>query len=349
MKTATLILAALAPALFAANPALDMAKQQLGKAPKGFTAKAAGVGNAGKAIVREGKIPAANGVGNVKGRFIEVTGGDKDSNHYTLVMLDALAPNDFSGSVRFRIIGGKVMPVAGIAFRAQDAKNYYLLAVKPNDTRLYWTVFEKGKAVQGLRDNAILPAPGGWHDLKFSAKGNALTWSLNGRNQFITYDPKKTPDFRKGQFALWLRSDTKAEFAHLKLLNPAEMLAKRHGDVLRRAVRGDERVLSLQLVARPAPKQAPQILGSLNAAEVGQPAHADCAKAMDLNKNFHGRKNDVATVTLPLRDKNGVIIGAVRVSLRSPVGTENRLDIARATALVKQFQGSIPDSKSLFQ
>ena len=143
MKIATLILAALAPALFAANPALDLSKQKPGKAPKGFTPKAAGVGKAGKAIVREGKIPAANGAGNVKGRLIEVTGGDKDSDHYTLVMLDAMAPNNFSGSVRFRIIGGKVMPVAGIAFRAQDAKNYYLLAVKPKDTRLYWTASER--------------------------------------------------------------------------------------------------------------------------------------------------------------------------------------------------------------
>jgi hypothetical protein len=349
MKITTLILATLAPALFAANPALDLAKQKLGKAPKGFTAKVSGEGKPGKAVVREGEIPSANGAGKVKGRLIEVTGGAAISNHYTLVMLDALAPNDFSGSVRFRITGGKIMPVAGIAFRAQDAKNYYLLAVKPKDTRLYWTAFEKGKAVQGLRDNSILPAPGGWHDLKFSAKGNALTWTLNGRNQFITYDPKKTPDFRKGQFAFWVRSDTKAEFAHLEILNPAEMLAKRHGNVLRRAVRKDARVLSLQLIARPAPKKAPQILGSLNPAEVGRPAHADCAKVMDQNKNFHGRKNDVAIVTLPLRDKNGVVIGAVRVSLRSPVGTEKRRDITRATALVKQFQGSFPDSKSLFQ
>lgn len=349
MKHSFLILFALAIALQAADVSLDLSKQKLGKAPKGFTAKVAGVGKPGKAIVREGQIPALTGAGNVKGRLIEVTGGSTDPNHYTLIMLDAMAPNDFSGSVRFRITGGKIMPVVGIAFRAQDAKNYYLLAVKPKDTRLYWTAFEKGKAVQGLRDNSILAAPGGWHDLKFSAKGNALTWTLNGRNQFITYDPKKTPDFRKGKFALWVRSDTKAEFAHLEILNPAEMLAKRHGDVLRRAARGDARVLSLQLVARPAPAKAPQILGSLNAAEVGQPAHADCAKVMDQNKNFHGRKDNVAVVTLPLRDKNGKIIGAVRVRLRSPVGTEKRRDVTRATVLTKQIQSSFPDSKSLFQ
>ena len=221
--------------------------------------------------------------------------------------------------------------------------------MKPKDTRLYWTVFEKGKAVQGLRDNSILAAPDGWYDLKFSAKANTLTWTLNGRSQFIRYDPKKTPDFRKGRFALWVRSDTRAEFALLELLNPAETLAKQHGKVLRRAVREDALVLSLQLVARPVPDKAPQILGSLDASEVGRPAHADCAKAIDQNKVFHGRKKDKAFVTSPLRDKNGIIIGAVRVRLHSPLSTDKRRDIARAAALTQIIKGSYPDTKSLFQ
>ena len=349
MKTICLILALIGSTLHAANAALDLSKQKLGKAPKGFTAKVTGEGKAGTVVVREGEIPAIIGGGKIKGRFFEVTGGGKNANHYTLIMLDALAPDDFSGSVRFHITGGKILPVAGIAFRAQDEKNYYLLAIKPTDTRLYWSVFEKGEAVKGRRDNAILPAPGGWHDLKFSAKGNALTWTLNGRNQFITYDPKKVPDFRKGRIAFWVRADTRAEFAQFELLNPAEIQAKRHREILRRVARTDPRVLSLQLVARTAPKEALKIIGSLNAAEVGKPAHADCAKAMKENKNFHGRKNDEALVTIPLRDKNGVIIGAVRMHLRSPPGTEKRRDITRATALTKQIQSSFPDSKSLFQ
>ena len=349
MKHSFLILFALAIALQAADVSLDLSKQKLGKAPKGFTAKVAGGGKPGKAIVREGQIPALVGAGKVKGRLIEVTGDNTNPNHLTLVMLDAMAPNDFSASVRFRITAGKIMPVAGIAFRAQDENNYYLLAVKPKDTRLYWTAFEKGKAVQGLRDNSIVAAPGGWHDLKFSAKANTFTWTLNGRSQFIKYDPQKTPDFRKGKFALWVRSDTRAEFALLELLNPAEMLAQQHGKVLRRVAREDARVLSLQLVARRAPNQAPQILGSLDAAEVGRPAHADCAKVIDQNKVFHGQKNNEAFVTLPLRDKNGIIIGAVRVRLRSPSGTDKRRDIARAAALTQRIKGSYPDAKSLFQ
>ncbi len=349
MKTAALTLTVLAPALFAANPALDLTKQQLGKAPKGFTAKVSGKGKPGKAVVREGKIPVANGAGNIQGRLIEVTGGSTNSNHYTLVMLDAMAPDDFTASVRFRITGGKVMRVVGIAYRAQDADNYYLLGVKPADTRLYWSIFEKGKAEQGLKDNHIKPAPGGWHDLKFSMKKTTVNWTLNGKTQYATYDPAQTPDFKKGQLALWVRSDTRAEFAHLEILTAAEALARRHGDVLRRVARTNPHVLSLQLVARPAPKKAPQILGSLNAVEVGQPAHADCARAMDENKNYHGRKNDEAVVTTPLRDKNGKIIGAIRARLRSPGDTEKRRDIVRATALAKLIQASFPDSKSLFQ
>jgi hypothetical protein len=349
MKIFFIILFTIAVALQATDVSLDLSKQKLGQSPKGFTAKVAGVGKLGKAIVREGQIPALVGAGKVEDRLIEVTGGSTNANHYTLVMLDAMAPNDFSGSVRFRITAGKIMPVAGIAFRAQDEKNYYLLAVKPKDTRLYWTVFENGKAVKGRRDNSILPAPGGWHDLQFSAKANTLTWTLNGRTQFITYDPEQVPDFRKGRFALWVRSDTRAEFALLELLNPAETLAKQHGKVLRSMAREDARVLSLQLVARPAPNQAPQILGSLDAAEVGRPAHADCAKAIDQNKVFHGRKNNEAFVTSPLRDKNGIIIGVVRVRLRSPSGTDKRRDIARAAALTQRIKGNYPDAKSLFQ
>jgi len=349
MKLSFLILFALAIALQAADLSLDLSTQKLGNAPKGFTAKVAGQGKPGKAIVREAQIPNLAGAGKVKGRLIEVTGGSTNANHYTLMMLDAMAPDDFSGSLRFRITEGKTMPVAGIAFRAQDEKNYYLLAVKPKDTRLYWTVFKNSKAVKGRRDNNILPAPGGWHDLQFSAKANTLTWTLNGRSQFITYDPERVPDFRKGRFALWVRSDTRAEFALLELLSPAETLAKHHGEVLRRAARQDSRVLSLQLVARPAPGKVPQILGSLDASEVGQPANLDCAKAIDQNKVFHGRKNNESFVTSPLRDKNGIIIGAVRVRLRSPSDTDKRRDIARAAGITQRIKRNYPDGKSLFQ
>ena len=83
MKTTCFILASLGVTLHAANISLDLSKQKIGKSPKGFTAKVAGVGKAGVAVVREGEIPAAGGDGKAKGRLIEVTGGSTDPNHYT--------------------------------------------------------------------------------------------------------------------------------------------------------------------------------------------------------------------------------------------------------------------------
>ena len=60
MKTACLILTLTVATLHAANVSLDLSKQKLGEAPNGFTARLAGVGEAGTAIFMHGLTPHAS-------------------------------------------------------------------------------------------------------------------------------------------------------------------------------------------------------------------------------------------------------------------------------------------------
>ena len=96
-------------------------------------------------------------VDNLNKKALEIKGGDADPSHYTLCLLDRKVPDDYECSVKFRIQSGEGVRAAGVFFRMQDNRSdYYLLAVKPEDKKLFWTVFKNNKPVLCQKDNQLL-------------------------------------------------------------------------------------------------------------------------------------------------------------------------------------------------
>jgi len=320
---------------------LSLVNQKIGEAPVGLTLHFSGPGKTGAV-----KIVS---VDNLNKKALEITGGDADPSHYTLCLLDRKVPDDYECSVKFRIQQGQGVSAAGLFFRMQDNRSdYYLLAVKPKDKRLFWTVFKNNKPVMGQKDNQILEAKNGWHHLKFSCTANTIRWELNGRKQFMQYDPDSTPDYRSGGFGFWVRSDTRVQFADLELRVPEAVTnVNKHSKLIEKLISGNKRVISLQLIARAKEGQAPVVVGSLVPEEVGRAGHKVTIKVMDTGENFYGLNKGVSTVTVPLNGRDGKIIGAARMRLRNNSSIPKQRDLTYALDIAKGIQERLPDRKSL--
>jgi len=328
-------------AALAADNALSLAKQETGKPPAGFTAFAAGTGKVG--------APKIVALKDAKKKALEIIGGDASANHYTLCRLDRAVPGDFNCTVKFRFLGGKGVQAAGVFYRMQEnKKDYYLLAVKPKDKILFWTVFKDNVPVKGVTGLQIAAAQGGWHHLRLSCTANTIRWELNGRKEFFTYKTQFVPDYRAGAFGFWVRSDTRVQFADMQLLLPEAVVEKdKHQKLIENLVLANKRLVSLQLIARPKAGQAPLVVGSMNPKEIGQPGPAASLKAMDTGKIFHNLGKNIREVNTPLRGNDGEIIGVARLRLRSKAGNTVARDLSFAASIVKRVRENIPNWKAL--
>ena len=330
-------------AAWCADNALSLAKQETGKAPSGFTAFAAGTGKVG--------APKIVALKDAKKKALEIIGGDASANHYTLCRLDRAVPGDFNCTVKFRFLGGKGVQAAGVFYRMQENRNdYYLLAVKPKEKKLFWTVFKNNVPVKGAEGLQIAAVQDGWHHLKFSCAANTIRWELNDRKEFFTYKTQFVPDYRAGAFGFWVRSDTRVQFADMQLLLPEAVAQKdKHRKLIEQLVLPNRRLVSLQLIARPKPIKPAVVMGSMVLEEIGQPGHPTSLKAMDAGKilqNLNGAKT-IRVVNIPLRGSDGKIIGVARLGLRSIAETSTANDLNFAAKIVKNVQENIPNHKAL--
>jgi len=332
----------------AADNPLALDKQKLGKTPTGFQIIHVGPGKPGTAKVIKADVPNQSTGAPESQRVIEITGGDPNTRHYTLLLLEKPKQKDFVYSTRFKIIKGTGVRAAGIIFRMQpNRKDYYLLAVKPNAKEAFWTVYKNNLPIKGFRydDDQFTSPKDGWQSIKLSCEKNKLEWTLNHRRDFIEYDPSKVPDYREGIVGFWVRSDSQVQFASSQIHSLKEERQLQLITLLRKISRENNRVLSLQLAARPTEKEAPVVLASLNPEEIGRPAHEVITKVLEKRENFHGLKNGVATVTVPINDHNGNTIAAARMRLNSKKATTRRKDLAYGNNIAKLLQVKISDQR----
>src|ERR1044071_2721353 len=105
---------------------------------------------------------------------------DPMDERFPMLVCDRETFGDFTLTTRFKLAGGKTEQMAGIAFRIQDEKNYYVIRASAlgNNFRFY-------KFVDGMRSAPIGPGmevtPGVWHEMSVSCKGNEIRCAFDGK------------------------------------------------------------------------------------------------------------------------------------------------------------------------
>ncbi|MDB6016453.1 MAG: hypothetical protein JWR19_942 [Pedosphaera sp.] len=346
-KLLWLVLALLAGTVGAAERRFDVSEQPLDQAPAGYFSTVAGTGKPGEWKVIATEVPLAmqalstNAPNVTKKSVIAQLAEDFTDEHFPMLILGNDTYNDFTLTTRFKIVGGVIEQMAGVAFRVQDEKNYYVVRASAlgNNLRFY-------KMVNGQRGPIIGPEmempKGVWHELTVECKGNQIHILLDGTEAMPTLTDNT---FSAGRIAFWTKSDSVSYFADTRLVyTPREPLAQ---GIVRDAMVNHSHLLGLQVFMMAGKPGEPRLVASNQEKEIGQAGRKSDADTIARGTIYYNKEEGSTTVTLPLRDRNGDSVAAVRVKMKSFKGQTEENAILRALPVVKQMQERVPATGDL--
>ena len=249
---------------------------------------------------------------------------------------------DFTVTTRFKILGGVLEQMAGVVFRFQNESNFYVVRVSAlgHNLRFY-------KVVNGLRGNMVGPpldiSTDAWHTLTVHCEGNRITCWLDDR---LVMPPLEDDTFDSGKIGFWTMSDSLTHFGDTTInYTPVVPVAQL---VLQNVLEQEPRVLGLRIYTLDK-TGTPRVIASKEAKELGL-AGTDAEKGAIANGAiFFGRGRGTVAVTMPLTDRNGNPVAAVRVQLKSFFGETRDNALMRAQMIVSMIQSQILTSQDLAQ
>jgi hypothetical protein len=341
--------ALLAIPVLAAVRTVNFSECPLDQTPPGFRSTVAGQGPPGDWRVISEDVPPVlapltSKAPSVSRRAVlaQVARNPIDE-HFPMLIMDGETYGDFTLSTHFKIVGGAAAQMAGIVFRFQDEKNFYVLLASSLDSRFWFY-----KVVNGVRGPLIGPqAPvskGEWHEMTIQCEGNHIHCSLDGKELI----PMMTDNsFSRGKIGFWAKSDSVCYFAEAKVsYAQKESLARRLvGD----AAAAYPRLLGLKIYAVTPDGKGPAVVASKDMKEIGQPGGKAEQDVISHGKSYFGKAGGSVSVTAPLRDRNGDPIAAVCVILKSFPGQTEDNAAARAQPVVQRIQTQVQSLEDLLQ
>ena len=267
---------------------------------------------------------------------------DPTDERFPLLVFDGESFSDFTLTTRFKIAGGALEQMAGIAFRMQDEKNFYVIRASAlgNNVRFY-------KVVNGERGSLIGPevpvAKGAWHELKIQCRGNQIQCWFDGKD---TIPPLTDNSFSAGKLAFWTKSDSLSYFADTKVVyTPRVPMAQ---TIVKAMMKKYPRLFDLKIYTLDAGGR-PRVSGCKNEKELASPGgkvEKDCLSA---SRIFYGKDKQAVSVVMPLRDRNGETIAAVRFVMETFTGQTEQNALVRATPMLKEIQARVQSLEDLAQ
>lgn len=286
-------------------------------------------------------VPAPGAASLAQQTVIAQVSTDPTDERYPLLIYDAERFGDFRLTLRFRTVAGKVERMAGVAFRLQDEKNFYVVRASTlgNSFRFY-------RVFKGARDAPIGPsvaiASGEWHELAVEARGNRFRFQLDGREPI----PEVTDNtFAEGKLALWTKSDSVSHFTNLQLeYTPREARAQ---ELVRDALQRYPRLRDLRLYATTSARPELHVVAAKHPTDLGQPGGKTEQDVVARDTPFAGKARRSYLVTMPLHDLNGDAIGAVRIEMDTFPGQTDDNALARARPVVERMERHVTTLKEL--
>jgi hypothetical protein len=330
----------------AAEIRFNFGNDAVGSTPTNFTAVLVGRGQPGVWKIITEKTPSAFApfAGQTPdynlSSVLAQTGQDMTDEHFPLFVYQGETFRNFKFTTRLKILSGIVEQMAGVVFRYQNASNYYVVRASAlgKNVRFY-------KVVDGIRSDPIGPnldvTTEAWHTLAVQCDGNQI--SIWWDDQLIL-PPLGDNSFSQGRLGFCTKSDAVACFTdatvnYTPILPGAQLLVNRITQEQTRLL--DLRIYTLQTNA------TTQVIASKDREEIGMAGTAAELKAIQDGAVSFGREKDAVLVTLPLHDRNGDYIAAVRVRLKSFWGETEDNAVARARQIVKQMQAQVLSKNDL--
>lgn len=340
---------ALAAAVSGAEIKIDFSGLPAGSSPTNFHSAVAGGGPPGAWQIVMDEVPSAFTAltpqqAPVVNRqaVLAQTSADATDEHFPLFIYDGETFKDFKVTTRFKIVGGTAEQMAGLVFRYQNASNFYVVRASAlgHNVRFY-------KMVDGVRTDPIGPPLDititTWHTLALQCQGNQITFWLDDG---LVMPPLQDSTFAEGRIGYWTKSDAVSYFCGTVIDYTPRIPAAQA--LVNSTLKQESRILGLQLYTLDAGGQT-HILASKDAKDIGQPGGDAEKTAITGGKVSFGRDKDANVIVMPLRDRNGDPMAAVRLRLKPFFGELQAVAISRATTIVKMMQAEVTSSEQLLK
>jgi len=323
-----------------AELALSFGNSASDEIPAGFTNVVAGKGGPGVWKVVMDELPSAFAPLTDKAPVVSrravlaQTAMDVTDEHFPMLVYTKETFDDFTLTTKFKLVEGVSEQMAGVVFRYQDEKNFYVMRASGlgNNVRFY-------KVVEGVRSQPIGPsvpvARRVWYELKLECRGNKITGWLNGEP---VIPELMDTSFKSGRIGFWTKSDSVSYFTDAKITftpreSPAQVL-------VRDTVAKNPRLVGLKIYLLNEQGE-PRVVASRDEQEVGEAGGEAEKTVITGGKLFYGKGQETVTVVQPLRDRNGEPIAAVRLIMTSFPGQTQQSALQRALPIVKSMQARV--------
>jgi Domain of Unknown Function (DUF1080) len=333
--------------LLGAEKTFEFSELSEGKIPPGFRSSLTGKGNLGDwQIILDEEAPLMPLISPqaktvTKHPVLAQLSRQRIDDHYPLMIYDGETYADFKLTARFKLVDGTDEQMAGLAFRIQDEKNYYYVRASALGKSFYFFKFVDGELI-GPIGSKVEILKGVWQEMSVECRGSQITCALNGREVI----PQMHQDtFAKGKIGFWTKSDSVSYFADARITyKPMEVPAQA---IVRDVLKKYPRLLALKVYGRGTEPGSTQILASNLVAENGQPGSKTEREVIANAETWYGKEKDSVSVIMPLHDRNGEPIAAVRVVMKTFKGQTEENAIIRATPIVKEIQSRVSSMDDL--
>jgi len=349
-----------ATALSGAEQKFDFAEFRENETPAGFRGAVTGKGPAGEWRVVLTDVPpivaplSAKAPVQTRRAALAQLSQDREETRAPLLIYEADTFNDFTFSTRFKIAGGQIEQMAGIAFRFQDERNYYYVRANAKDGNLAFFRYVEGELIGPISVPADVKT-NEWHQLAIECRGSKFRALLDDREAIPWTEPNFVPFpdgtskgvFPTGKIGFFTKADTVACFADARLeYSPREPFAQA---LVRETMQAHPRLLGLKIFGLTTNGSGTKIIASNDEKEIGQLGEQVERDCIEKGGSYFGKGREVAVVTMPLHDRNGETVGAVRVVMTTFFGQTEKNALARALPIVKSISHRVSSAKALLQ
>jgi hypothetical protein len=151
--------------------------------------------------------------------------------------------------------------------------------------------------------------------------------------------------FAQGKLGFWTKSDSVSHFADLRVeYTPIEPLARA---LVRQMQAKYPRLLGLDLYSTTSKRSELHVVASADPEALGRAGGKVEKDVVAREKIYYGRVRKKALVTMPLRDRNGDPVGAVRFTMEAFFGQTEQNALGRAMPILRDMQNQITTLKEL--
>jgi hypothetical protein len=325
----------------------DWSKTKLEEAPAGFKNTVSGEGKPGIWQMIEDEVPSALPALSPKARapkkaVLAQVSRDPTDEHYPILVYTNEVFADFKFTTRLKCVSGAVEQMAGVVFRYKDERNYYYLraSAKGNTFRFFKVV--DGQRAPPIGPEIEIPA-GVWHELSVECKGNQINCIFNGQQVIPTMTDNS---FNSGFVGFWTKSDSVSYFTESRITyTPREPFVR---VLLREMSLKYPRVQAMRIYGKTPENPLVRVMASTDESQLGTPGGPYENEIFEADTPYFGKLKSGVLVTLPLHDRNGDVIAALRLEMTSFAGQTENNAVARALPIAKDIERRIVEAKDLF-